>query len=296
MTLRDIVVGLDGSNSSVDALRWASGLAGQVSAQVRILTTWHMPVFATIPSIVEALPAPALMASHAREQIDKASAEAGVEGLLTRIVEGDAGAFLAAETKVADLVVVGRSGNGQRNPARLLTELMLGSTARYCLHHAHGPVAAIPARTTWVPTPTVVVGVNGSPSSIAALRWAVDTLPAAAIIHAVRAIPPYLEGLLALDRGVMDRVVAVAQVELDEAISTVVKACDRAETSITASVVVENARHALTQPALAADLIVVGSRSRNLRLTPLLGSTSDHVVRRAACPVVVIPPKKGITQ
>jgi nucleotide-binding universal stress UspA family protein len=47
---------------------------------------------------------------------------------------------------------------------------------------------------------------------------------------------------------------------------------------------------------LPKGLIVVGSLSRNLTLTPLLGSRSDHVVRRAACPVVVVPPKKGITQ
>ena len=295
MTLHDIVVGLDGSDSSVEALRWASGLADAVAAQVRILSTWHMPILATVPSIVVALPPPAFMAAHAGEQIDDACAEAGVTGAPAKIIEGDAGAFLTAETEIADLVVVGRSGSGHRGPAKLLAELVLGSATRYCLHHAQGPVAVIPAHAKWVDHPTVVVGIDGSPSSIAALRWAIEMLPSGSIIKAVQAVPPYLEGMLALDSRAMDKIIAATSSELDETISKAQAGLDRADISITTFVVIENARHALTRPGLDADLIVVGSRSRTTALTPLLGSTSDHAVRHAKCPVVVVPPEKGPT-
>lgn len=296
MTLRDIVVGLDGSDSSVDALRWASGLANDVAARLRVLSTWHMPVLATLPSIVVALPPPAFMAAQVGEQIDDAFAEAGVTELPITIIEGDAGAFLAAETAVADLVVVGRTGSGHRGPIKRLTELMLGSATRYCLHHAQGPVAVVPANAKWVTNPTVVVGVDGSPSSIAALRWAIDTAPTAATIKVVQAVPPYLDVLLALDHEVMDKIVAATTTELGTTISSAHAGIDRPDITITPDVVVENARHALTRPALGADLIVVGSRGRSAALVPLLGSTSDHVVRHATCPVVVVPSQKGPTQ
>lgn len=294
MALRDIVVGLDSSQSAVGALQWASALAEATAAQVRILSTWHMPVLATIPSIVVALPPPAVMAAHVGEQVDKALGDAGVHDVPVRIAEGDAGAFLAAETSAADLVVIGRTGSGQRWPARAIAEFVLGSSARYCLHHASGPVALIPATATWVSNPRVVVGIDGSPASLAALRWALESLPASARIHAIQAIPPYREGLLALDHNVMDRLVEATQVSLDETVTQAVTESGTPNRAIATTVVVENARYALTKPAFDADMIVVGARGNRLAArTPLLGSTSDHVVRRASCPVVVIPSTKG---
>ena len=295
MTLHDIVVGLDGSDSSVEALRWASGLADAVAAQVRILSTWHMPILATVPSIVVALPPPAFMAAHAGEQIDDACAEAGVSDLPVKITEGDAGAFLAAETAIADLVVVGRSGSGHRDLAKRLAELVLGSATRYCLHHAQGPVAVVPAGATWVERPTVVVGIDGSSSAATALRWAIEMAPSGSTIKVVQAVPPYLEGMLALDSGAMNKIVGATSDELDATISKAQVGLDRTDITVTPFVVVENARHALTRPGLGANLIVVGSRSRTTALTPQLGSTSDHVVRHATCPVVVVPPEKGHT-
>lgn len=41
-----------------------------------------------------------------------------------------------------------------------------------------------------------------------------------------------------------------------------------------------------------ADLVVVGTRGRSGAGRMLLGSVSDHVVRHATCPVLVVPPAR----
>jgi len=252
-----------------------------------------MPASAAIPAAVMAMPSSAYMAAKRGEQIDKALAEAAVADIPVQIIEGDAGAALAAETAIADLVVLGRTGSGQRGPARLLSELMLGSTARYCLHHASGPVATVPAESHWVADPTVVVGVDGSPASNTALSWALDSLPTAKI-NVIQAIPPYREGLLAFDRHAMDRITETTQLQLGETVTAALAAAGQPDRTVSTNVVVENARYALTRIESNADLIVVGAQgSRIVARTPLLGSTSDHVVRRANCPVVVVPTTSG---
>jgi len=239
------------------------------------------------------MPSSAYMAAQRGEQIDKALAEAGVDYIAVQIIEGDAGASLAAETAIADLVVLGRAGSGQRGPARLLSELVLGSTARYCLHHATGPVATVPPESRWVANPNVVVGVDGSPGSIAALSWALSSLPTATI-NAVQAIPPYREGLLVFDRHAMDRITETTQLQLEEIVAAALTAAGQPDRTVSKTVVVENARYALTRPGNNADLIVVGAGGSRLAAhTPLLGSTSDHVVRRANCPVVIVPTTSG---
>ena len=146
-----------------------------------------------------------------------------------------------------------------------------------------------------MPQPTAVVGIDGSPASIAALDWAIQMLPGGATIKAVQAVPPYLEGLLAIDRNIIDKIWDTTSNELDQTISLAQQRHPRADITIEPTVLVENARHALTRPAFGADLIIVGSRGHNAALAPLLGSTSDHIVRHALCPVVVVPSEKGQT-
>jgi nucleotide-binding universal stress UspA family protein len=292
--LSRISVGLDGSNAASDALRWASGLADATGVPLRAIGTWQMPYLAAIPVAVGSLPSQAFMASHCAENLDHAIGEVGLSGdveIVTR--EGEAGEVLVAETGPGELLVVGRTGRGRRHGLARMAEVLLGSTARYCVHNASGPVAAIPTGSAWAGNANVVVGVDGSPSSRAALAWAVDSLPASCPIHAVRTIAPYIDGLAAIDPGVLDRVLESAERELRGTIDDVVTPLGpEAIARVVPHVVVATARDGLSNPGFPVDLIVVGQRGNTGVKARFLGSVSDHTVRHAPCPVVVVPPNE----
>lgn len=291
MAAKDIAVGLDGSQTSSDALRWAAGLATATSASVRAVSTWRMPLVASLPAIIGGLPSQAFMANHCAENLATSLANANIDRSIEQVVrEGESGPVLAAESAIADLVVVGRTGSGRRSGITRVAELVLGSTARHCIHNAQGPVAVIPSDSTWVDAPTVVVGVDDSASSRAALAWAVEHMPDSATIHAIRAVPPYLEALLALDFGAMDRVIATAEQELTRSIETALVALGPdAIDRVHPKVVVETARNALTSPGFEAHVLVIGERGRGAAAARMLGSVSDYVVRHATCPIIVVP-------
>ena len=137
----------------------------------------------------------------------------------------------------------------------------------------------------------VVVGVDGSASSKAALAWAVQQ---AELTHAtVEAViawhyPTALGGIPYAPIGsVMDTDFAgmAAQV-LSEAISDIV---DPASSVKVSSTVREGiAAHILLDAADDAELLVVGSRGHGGFTEALLGSVSQNCVHHARCPVVII--------
>lgn len=291
MALHDIVVGLDGSQASADTLRWAIGLADATSATVRAISTWQMPLVAAMPSAIGGLPSQAFMAAHCSERLATSLQAAGVDREIERAVrEGAPGHVLAEETRTADLVVVGRTGSGRRHGVARVAEVLLGSAARHCIHHAHGPVAAVPRDHDWVDNPQVLVGIDGSAASRAALTWAAENLPSGSTIHVVQAVPVLVDALLAVDIGAVDRVVAATERELAESIEAATGHLgDDVAGRMSSTVIIENPHDALAEPGEDIDLVVVGARGRSGLAARVLGSVADHAVRRAPKPVVVVP-------
>ncbi len=138
----------------------------------------------------------------------------------------------------------------------------------------------------------VVVGVDGSPSSRAALAWAVEqarltgATVEAVIAWEVRAnyggypvpvpapAPPNVDwGGLATK--VLDHAIAEAP-NLDKAVT------------IRPKVTPGNAGQALLDASKDADLLVVGHRGHGGLVEALLGSVSQYCVHHATCPVVVV--------
>jgi nucleotide-binding universal stress UspA family protein len=135
----------------------------------------------------------------------------------------------------------------------------------------------------------VVVGVDGSPASQAALKWAVedarrrgcpvDVISAWHPDYGVMIGPVPAEVLLALSPQAMKE---TAQRNLDGAVQGV----DGVE--IRRILVEGDPRDALTKASEDAELLVVGSRGHSTVAEVLLGSVSSYCVHHAACPVVVI--------
>ncbi|MFE7524554.1 universal stress protein [Kitasatospora sp. NPDC057542] len=138
--------------------------------------------------------------------------------------------------------------------------------------------------------PRIVVGVDGSPASEQALRWAIDYARAVGgTVHAIAAweYPAFYgwagQGVPTVETFNPEE---IAGKTLSEAITKV--AGDDAGVRITESVMPGNAARALLEAAKGAALIVVGSRGLGGFTGVLLGSVSRHLTEHAPCPVVVV--------
>ncbi|WP_432003108.1 universal stress protein [Streptomyces sioyaensis] len=136
----------------------------------------------------------------------------------------------------------------------------------------------------------IVVGVDGSESSIDALHWAVRQAELDhSTVHAVLAwgYPPLYGSIGWIDapQHLAADLKVRADQTLDGAISEVVRAHDAPRVS--ATVAYGTPSGVLHHAARDASLLVVGRRRRRI-LGALGGSLSRHVTRRAPCPVVVV--------
>jgi nucleotide-binding universal stress UspA family protein len=138
--------------------------------------------------------------------------------------------------------------------------------------------------------PRIVVGVDGSPSSLSALRWAIrQARLTGGTVDAVIAwqIPAVMSGYgwapIAVAGG--DDYEEAAEKTLEAAIS------DTAGTDpppISRVIVHGNAPEALLEASKGADLLVVGSRGHGGFADALLGSVGQHCVHHAHCPVLIM--------
>ncbi|HYK69543.1 MAG TPA: universal stress protein [Streptosporangiaceae bacterium] len=142
----------------------------------------------------------------------------------------------------------------------------------------------------------IVVGVDGSSSSKAALAWAVDQARlTGASVEAVIAwhYPVVVGGIPFAPMGVVDSpdYAEFAMKVLSDAIAATVDPDEPVKVSLV--VRAGNAAQALLEAAGGADLLVVGSRGHGGFTEALLGSVSQACVHHARCPVVIIRAAKS---
>jgi nucleotide-binding universal stress UspA family protein len=136
-----IVVGVDGSEPSRVALRWAIAEARLRGARVEAVHAWQVPYVGGdpylaggfYPGLIETAGSDTLQAAIDAE--DTSGLARPVEPILT--AGGAAGALLDA-AKDADLLVVGSRGRGG------FASLVLGSVSHHLAHHATCPVVVVP--------------------------------------------------------------------------------------------------------------------------------------------------------
>ena len=145
-----IVVGVDGSAASHEALRWAAQEVRLRGARLVAVHAWAfvLPALIGDPGM---MPMPAVdlpgqleaEEAAARADFDAAVADAlGAEPAIEiekRLVEGDAGDALTSESADADLVVVGSHGRSGIKAA------LLGSVSRHVVDRAACPVVVVKA-------------------------------------------------------------------------------------------------------------------------------------------------------
>jgi nucleotide-binding universal stress UspA family protein len=139
--------------------------------------------------------------------------------------------------------------------------------------------------------PRIVVGVDGSPSSRSALRWAVGqaaltggTVEAVIAWRIPMALSGYAWAPISMDEEA--NLEQDARKTLDAVISDEVDPADRHR--ITVRVVNGHAADVLLDAAAGADLLVVGSRGHGGFADALLGSVGQYCVHHAHCPVMIM--------
>jgi nucleotide-binding universal stress UspA family protein len=137
----------------------------------------------------------------------------------------------------------------------------------------------------------IVVGVDGSGASAAALRWALRR--AARTGGSVEAVSGMSTPVMT---GYLDEAVAYDPSDLhDAAVATVEAALAEAVAATgvvvpTSWQVVEGgAARVLLDAGVGAALLVIGSRGRGAFVSALLGSVSQQVAHHTPCPLVIIP-------
>ena len=134
----------------------------------------------------------------------------------------------------------------------------------------------------------IVVGVDGSPSSVAALEWAFgQAILTGSVVEAVCAWHyPNTYGVAIPDNADYH---ALAEETLAKAI-THARNADHTYDAVPVRPIVVKAQpaHALLEQAKGATLLVVGFRGHGGLGEALLGSVSQHILHHAPCPVVVV--------
>jgi nucleotide-binding universal stress UspA family protein len=136
-----IVVGVDGSTSSMAALRWAARQAHLTGTSLHVVTAWDYPERPTPFSIVPDLPPTFDPLETTRNALEALLTETlGADRDIVErcsVVGGEPSSILLESARAADLLVVGNRG------LSTLAGMFLGSVSRHCVSHATCPVAVI---------------------------------------------------------------------------------------------------------------------------------------------------------
>jgi len=133
-----IVVGVDGSEPSRRALRWAARQATLTGAGLNVVTTWEFPAtYGWAPPYPPGFDPEGDTRRAAQQTVDEVlGASPGVPVELT-VVEGHPAPVLVEKSEGAELVVVGSRGHGA------FAGLLLGSVSEHCAAHALCPVVVV---------------------------------------------------------------------------------------------------------------------------------------------------------
>ena len=138
-----IVVGVDGSDCSINALRWAAEQARLTSRPLRAVITWEWPSLYGGPVVWRA---DMNIEDDAKqvlgECVGKVLGPEGADGVDLVVIEGHPSVVLRDESARAELLVVGCRGHGE------FAGMLIGSVSEFLATHASCPVVIVRCATT----------------------------------------------------------------------------------------------------------------------------------------------------
>ncbi|MGZ8512353.1 MAG: universal stress protein, partial [Candidatus Limnocylindria bacterium] len=293
-----IIVGVDGSQGSKDAIALASGLAGTTGSTLTLVNVFP---YDEHPSRGLNREFEEYLRQDSQELLERLRSTHGDETVEVRAVPHPSpphGLHELAEKENAGLIVVGSTHTGRTG------RVLPGSTAERLLHGSPCPVAMAPsgyAQRSGDKPAVIGCAYDGSTSAIRALE-AAGRLAAvtAARLQVIRVFQPLAYDVApgsAAMGGIAsynDSLQARASEELDAAVAKI-NADSDSEPAAEAHFAVGDPAHILAEESEQLDLLLVGSRGYGPLHAVMVGGVAGRLVREAACPVIVFPRGAGHT-
>jgi nucleotide-binding universal stress UspA family protein len=278
------VVGVDTTDDNQAAIRWAAEVARRDSLLLEVVhvvdEAWRGSPFYT-PAEVERAVHGVIAGAVEAIQSDYPDVT-----LIRCPMFGSTTQKLRSHAEGAVLLVLGRGGESP------MLRRLLGSVSAAIGNQPTIPTAVIPGG--WVAeehvSEPIVVGVDGSPTSLDALKYAIElTDHTSAAVRVVQAWAP-------------DPLFATLEFSVREALASW---RDKAESlvrtaalpwrdkypdlEITVCVRQGHTVGVLVDESMRAQLLIVGAHPASTLRAFAIGSTTDGVLRHARCPVIVVP-------
>ena len=278
---------MDGSASALSAARWG---AAEALVRGRGLTLAH----AIIPPVVgggfSAGMPPRLdildtMRESAITELARIAESLPGDDIIIEVQIGSAAELMLLASQTAELVVLGSRGHGG------FKGLLIGSVGTQVASHADCPTVVL-RESPRIGASQVIVGIDGSPHSMAAIAFAFDEASRhgweLVAIHAWD-VPAF--DLIVSPAGAIPFPLAdVADNEIRLAAEVLAGfRNDYPDVPVQERLVRAPAVQAILEASTDAALIVVGTRGHGAAVGAVLGSVSNGLLHRATVPVAVVP-------
>ena len=285
-----IIVGVDESPGSADAVALASRLAGVTGAALMLVNVYPYDVQPNRALNYEFETYLHEDSVALLERLSKAQGDTSVEVKAVPHPSPAHGLHVLAEELDAGLIVVGSTHTGRAG------RVLPGSTAERLFHGSPCPVAVAPknyAHDASRELGVVGCGYDGTPAAQRALD-AAHRLAAAtgARLRVIRAFKPVA---IVPQRGVPmggaaydESLRGQASDELDAAIAGL-----QGDPQAERSFFIGDPAQILAESSEELGLLILGSRGYGPMHSVLVGGVAGRVVREAACPVIVLPRRAG---
>jgi nucleotide-binding universal stress UspA family protein len=277
-----VVVVMDGSYATGEALLWASRFSDSIAGDLVAVRTWRAGLGNTSPRAAQAT------VGRLRRELYRwcddalhALDDLGGEPTTEVVEEGDPGVDAVVADHEIDLVVAGLEASAH------LDLHGLGGFASHLAVRRNCPLAVVPTGGAGRVVHEVVVGLDGSARSLAACEWVARHAAVARWhVHALTVYEPLVEFVAATDpRSLWS--------QFEHALEGPWTAPLREAGVSYTTELVEGIDHidAMTQATRRrhADAIAVGTLGNPRRLHHTRGSTGLHLVHESHLPVIIVP-------
>lgn len=284
-TYREVLVPVDGSDSSLHALEQAFQFSSTDKSWITV--TCVTPHYhGDLDTLVVADTILAKMRQPCERALAKAKEIAAAKGYLIKTVlleEGEPSARIVelADANNRELIIIGRRGLSN------LERVFVGSVTKRVIGHSHGDVLVVPEGVplAW---DRILVATDGSPCSEAAVERAVhfakvygSTIDVVSVVDVPDSLygdaPDLTEVFEGMSIGYADTAVQYAE-------SKGLSATPHVITGVPYDIIPNLAR------SLGVTIIIVGSHGRTGMSRLLMGSVAEKIIGYTPCPVLVARP------
>jgi nucleotide-binding universal stress UspA family protein len=281
---RNVVVAVDATERSLDALALGRVLAQAAAAPLALVTVFPYPTLAS-PHAEER----EQLREEARQILLELAEAEGVEPADVEVIPGNLAARelqRVTEREATGVLVIGSTGRGpirQLLPGTVGERLLTGSAAPLAIAtRAYAEAGATRLE-------TIGVGFDGSEESRHALEAGrLLARSSGARLRVIAVFEPLTFGAVATGRT---GGASVNQLQRAELHSTLERALSEAtgELPIEGRLLEGTAGDVLASESADLDLLVTGARGYGPRAAVLMGTTTHALMRRAACPGLILP-------